>query len=214
MIAAKFDPRHKERTREEEFCRFCRLVYDRHLVTGVGGNLSARIGDFIMLTPTGVSLRDVDPPGVVIVDNAGASVNGGTPTKDAGLHLRILEARPDINVVLHLHGTHIVAASTLLEPGPDTLPPLTPGFVFFAYPLPMLPFMVPGTEVLGETAAGALSRTGKMALMLKNHGLITLGRDFREAVNIAEEIDEAARIFLLTSGKGSVIPEAAVDKIA
>lgn len=198
---------------KREFCACCRLLYDRRLVTGVGGNVSARMGKRILLTPSGYSLRDLAPQDLIVSDRRGRTVEGANPTRDAGLHLRILRRRPDINIVFHVHGAYVVAASTLLRPGPDTLPPLTPGFVHFAYPLPMLPFMVPGTEPLARMAARALSEGRQKALLLQNHGLVVLGRDFSEAINIAEEIDEAARVYLLTRGTGTVIPESYLDLI-
>ncbi|MFH1240918.1 MAG: class II aldolase/adducin family protein [Pseudomonadota bacterium] len=199
---------------KEEFCRFCHLLYERHLVTGVGGNVSARSGENVFLTPSGLSLRDVDKHTVVTVSGKGQILEGGRPTKDASMHLALLGQRPEINVVCHVHGAHIIAASAMLTPGPDTLPPLTPGFVYYAYPLPMAPFIAPGTKALTETVLKVLSHKKHRAILLRNHGLVTLGKDFSEAVNIAEEIDEVARIFVLTGGKAKTIPLDEIKKIA
>jgi len=198
---------------KDEFCRYCRLLYERHMVTGVGGNVSARMGKRVLLTPSGHSLRELAPEDLVVSDRRGRTVEGGTPTKDAGMHIRVLQRRPDIHVVLHVHGAHVVAASALLEPGVDTIPPLTPGFVHFAHPLPMLPFMIPGTEALARAAAAAFSNARRKAVLLQNHGLVSVGGDFREAINIAEEVDEAARIYLLTRGTGRVISDSCLDAL-
>ena len=180
-------------------------------MTGVGGNMSARAGDSIFLTPSGYSLRDVEPGVVVKVSNSGEVLEGGTPTKDSGMHIGILRAKPSINVVCHVHGAYIVAATTILEPGPDTLPPLTPGLIHYAYPIPMIPFLAPGTEILAENVIRKLSNEKCQALFLQNHGLVTTGKDFQEALNVAEEIDEAARIFVLTGGKAKAIPSKDLD---
>jgi ribulose-5-phosphate 4-epimerase/fuculose-1-phosphate aldolase len=196
---------------KKNFCRFCHLLYERHLVSGVGGNMSARTGDSIFLTPSGYSLRDMEPDVVVKVNNSGEVLEGGTPTKDADMHIGILRAKPSVNVVCHVHGAYIVAATTILEPGPDTLPPLTPGFIHYAYPIPMIPFLVPGTEILAENVIRELSNEKCRALFLQNHGLVTTGKDFQEALNVAEEIDEAARIFILTGGKAKAIPSKDLD---
>jgi ribulose-5-phosphate 4-epimerase/fuculose-1-phosphate aldolase len=198
---------------KEDFCRFCHLLYERHLVTGVGGNVSARSGENIFLTPSGLSLRDVDKDTVVTVSGKGQILDGGRPTKDASMHLALLGQRLEINVVCHVHGAHIVAASVMLTPGPDTLPPLTPGFAHYAYPLPMAPFLLPGTGALTKTVIKVLSNRRHKAILLQNHGLVTVGEDFKEAINIAEEIDEAARIFVLTGGKAKAIPKKDIDKI-
>ncbi len=198
---------------KEDFCLFCRLLYDRHLATGVGGNVSARIGDKFFITPSGHSLRGLNPDLVVTLDQKGRVLEGGVPTKDVEVHMGILGVRPDINVVCHVHGAFIIAASALMEPGPDALPPMTPGFAFFAYPLSMVPFRVPGSKEFARATTEQFSEPTCLALLLQNHGLVTVGENFEEAVNIAEEIDEAARIYLMTDGKAKAISVEDVRKI-
>ena len=198
---------------KETFCRFCHLLYERHLVTGVGGNMAARSGENILLTPSGYSLREVKPDMVVTVNGEGIVIEGTNPTKDAAMHLGVLRARPDVNVVFHVHGAYIVSASVMLEPGPDTLPPLTPGFVYYAHPLSMVPFLVPGTQILAKTVAEKFSKRQCRAVLLQNHGLVNVGKDFQEAFNVAEEVDEAARIFVFTGGKAMAIPPEDLEKI-
>jgi len=198
---------------KEEFCRFCRFLYDRHFVSGSGGNLSARAGEEIFVTPTGGSFRDMVPEKVVTLDEEGRVMGGGHPTKDVDVHLGIFRLRPDIRVVCHVHGPCLIAVSALLDPGPDVLPPLTPGFVYFVHPLPMIPFMVPGTRSLTDAAIAQFRNPRCSALLLQNHGLITLGRDFQEAINVAEEVDEVARIYLLTDGRARVIPAGEIGRI-
>ena len=198
---------------KEDFAFFCRLLYGRHLVTGVGGNVSAGVGDEIFITRSGYSLRDMKADRVVTLNKKGRVQEGGTPTKDVEIHLGILRSRPDIHVVCHVHGAYIVAASALVEPGSDALPPITPGFTYFVHPLAMIPFMVPGSKALAKAAIKQFSNASCRALLLQNHGLITVGENFEEAVNIAEEIDEAAGVYLLTNGKAAVISGKDVRKI-
>ncbi|MBN1278131.1 MAG: class II aldolase/adducin family protein [Deltaproteobacteria bacterium] len=198
---------------KEGFCQACHLLYERRLVTGSGGNLSLRVGGKVYLTPTGCSLRDMSPDMVVTVDMDGQVLEGAKPTMEAGMHLGLLRERQDINVVCHVHGAYIIAASSTLFPAPDTFPPLTPGFVYHAHPLPMLPFMVPGTRVLAETVTRELSLPTRKALVLQNHGLVTLGKDLKEALNAAEEIDDVARICVFTKGKAKVISHEDIEKI-
>lgn len=212
-MASRDDQRNDFSASKEEFCRFCHLLYDRHLAAGVGGNIAARSRNRILLTPTDYSLRDVQPDTVSVINEKGLLMEGDEPTKEADMHLRILRERPGINVVFHLHGPYIIAASTMFESGPRTLPALTPGFVYYAYPLPMLPFMVPGTGDLAKAVTKELSGKESYAVLLKNHGLVTVGKSFEEALNVAEEIDEAARVYILTGGKATPIPAENIDKI-
>ena len=203
----------KDQVSKEGFCHFCRLLYDRHLVTGVGGNVSTRMGGNVLITPSGYSLRDLRQDAVVTLDQKGRVLEGGVPTKDVAVHMGLLGIRPDINVVCHIHGAFIIAASTLMDPGPDALPPITPGFAYFAHPLTMIPFRVPGTKEFAGATTEQFSLSACRALLLQNHGLVTVGEDFEEAINIAEEIDEAARIYLLTDGKAKAISAEEVRKI-
>jgi ribulose-5-phosphate 4-epimerase/fuculose-1-phosphate aldolase len=125
----------------------------------------------------------------------------------------ILGIRRHVNVVCHVHGAFIIAASTLMDPAPDALPPVTPGFAYFAHPLRMLPFKVPGTREFARATTEQFSDSTCRALLLQNHGLLTVGESFEEAINIAEEIDEAARIYLMTDGKARAISVEDVRKI-
>jgi len=205
-LTARDNTMNRNSFSKDDFCRSCRLLYDRRLVTGSGGNLSLRIKEKIYLTPSGYSLRDMQPDIVVTVNGEGIVLEGGRPTMEAEMHLGVLRARPDINAVCHVHGAYIIAASTMLSPAPDSLPPLTPGFVHHAYPLPMIPFMAPGTRMLAQAVTRELSKGKHKALLLQNHGLVTVGEDLHEALNVAEEIDDAARIYVLTGGKARCIP--------
>ena len=77
----------------------------------------------------------------------------------------------------------------------------------------MIPFLAPGSKALAETVVKGLSMGKPCALLLQNHGLLVVGKTFQEVLNISEEIDEAARIFVLTSGKAQIIPREELDKI-
>jgi ribulose-5-phosphate 4-epimerase/fuculose-1-phosphate aldolase len=197
----------------EDFCHYCRHLYERRLVTGVGGNLALRVGKTTYLSPSGYSLGNLRPEKVIRLKNGRYLPRGLKVTQDANMHLAILDARPDVQAVCHVHGASIIAASTLLTPGPDSLPALTPGFAFFAYPLTMLPFLAPGSEKLARAVCEILSVAASRAVLLKNHGLVTVGETFQEALDIAEEIDEAAKIYVLTSGKARPIPAEDIKKI-
>ena len=189
----------------KRFVEFCRLLYDRELVAGIGGNVAAKHGDAVLVTPTNRSLRGLTPEDVVAVDAAGAALGPGRPSKEIGMHLAVLRAHPSANVVVHAHGSYLIAASCMLEPGDDSLPPLTPGYTCFAYPMPMLPFALPGSTQLVKSVAGAIE--GRRAVLLQNHGLVVWGEDFDEALDITEEIEESAQVFVLSAGKARPIPE-------
>ena len=189
----------------ELFVRFCKILYDRELVGGVGGNIAMRDHDHILVTPTNRSLGHLEPNDVVVVDSDGQPIGPGKPSKELNMHLAVLRHHPEATVVCHAHGPYIVAASALLEPGDDSLPPLTPGYTCYAYPMPMVPFALPGSTELADMVEEKMK--GRRAVLLQNHGLVTVGATWEEALNIAEEIDESARVFVLTHGQARPITE-------
>jgi len=195
-----------ETTTRKALARFCHLLYERHLVTGVAGNVSVRLKDKFLVTPSGFSLRDVTEKTIVSVGRKTPHAGPLRPSKEFIMHLGIYQQQTDVDVVCHIHGACIVAASALFPPGPTSLPPLTPGHVFFAHPLPLLPFLLPGSRELADATSQAFSDKKLRALLLQNHGLVTVGKTMEEALNIAEEIDECAMVFVLTHGRAKEIP--------
>lgn len=101
----------------------------------------------------------------------------------------------------------------MVDPGPDVLPPISPGFVYFAYPLPMIPFLVPGTIELAAETERLFAGGDCSAVLLQNHGLVTAGRTFEEAFNIAEEVEDAARAYLATGRAAREIPTEGIENI-
>ncbi len=205
--------RSSDRPSREAFAKKCRLLYERHLVVGVGGNMSARIAGGFLTTPSGICLRDMTPETVLALDARGEPPPDGRPTREFSMHRCVFDRRPDVRIVCHVHGSWILAASTMFAPGQHSIPPVTPGFCFFAYPLPLLPFQVPGSPELATAVGEAFSNSSVRAVLMQNHGLITVGEDLVEAINIAEEIDEAAQVYMLTRGKCTTIPEELIRQI-
>lgn len=197
-----------ENALRNELAALCRRLYDRHLVSGCGGNVAGRFRDGMIVTPSGASLGELSADDMVTVDARGASLDGRTPTKETSLHQAILESCPEARVVAHTHNPYATAVSTLVSPGPDVLPPMTPGFAYFAWPLPMIGFYIPGSEELNRAVMDDIGE--KSAILLQNHGLISWADTCSKAMMIAEEVEEAAQVWLLTGGKGTAIaPELA-----
>lgn len=198
---------------KKTFCRQCRLMYDRRLVCGSGGNLAVRKGACILLSPTGHSLRALQPEQVAVTDDEGRVIGGLRPTREAGMHLAVLRARPDVLAVCHTHGAALIAVASILSPGEQSLPPITPGFTLCAHPLPLIPYLTPGSNELSAAVADILGGAGRQAVLLQNHGLVTVGRDFDEAFNIAEEVEEAAHAYLLAGGNARFLTSADLDRL-
>jgi ribulose-5-phosphate 4-epimerase/fuculose-1-phosphate aldolase len=184
----------------EDICRLGRSMFERGLTHGSTGNISARLADGWLLTPTGSSLGRLDPARLSRLDWNGTHLDGDPPSKESFLHLAMYQERPRTAAVVHLHATHSVAVSVLddVEPG-DVLPPITAYYVMRVGTLPLVPYHAPGDPEL----AGAVRRlAGKHhALLLANHGPVVGGASLGAAADAIEELEATARIFLLLRGQ-------------
>jgi len=186
----------------ERLCRLARSMFDRGLTVGSSGNLSVRLDDGWLMTPTSASLGDLDPARLSRLDGAGALVAGDPPTKEAFLHLTMYERRPGARAVVHLHSAHAVAVSCLEGvDAHDVLPPITAYYVMRVGRLPLVPYYPPGDRSLAE-AVGQLAATHH-AVLLANHGPVVAGPSLEAAVYATEELEETARLFLMLRGQAT-----------
>jgi ribulose-5-phosphate 4-epimerase/fuculose-1-phosphate aldolase len=185
----------------ESVCRLARSTFDRRLTHGSSGNISVRCPDGgLIVTPTGSSFGDLDPARLTRFDAAGRQVSGDKPTKEMPLHTAFYETRPaQTGAVVHLHSTHSVAVSMLPETDPDCVfPPLTAYSIMRLGKVKLLPYFRPGDAAMGEAVRALAGRHA--AVLLANHGPVVAGKDLSEAVHSMEELEETARLVLLTRG--------------
>ena len=183
----------------ETIVQYGRSLHDRGLSPGTSGNLSVRLVDGFLVTPTNSSLGALEAGRLSLLDASGVHVEGDAPTKEVALHLALYEAHPDARAAVHLHSTYAVAVSCLADLDPDdALPALTPYYVMRVGRLPLVRYRRPGSPELLEAlrARAAESR----ALLLQNHGSIVAAASLADAVAAAEEIEEAANVTLLLRG--------------
>ena len=173
-----------------------RSMFERGLSFGSAGNLSVRLEDGWLMTPTNVSLGRLDPARLSRLDNQARHVGGDPPTKEAQLHLAMYGARKSAGAVVHLHATHSVAISCLADVDlDDALPPITAYFVMRIGRLRLLPYFPPGDPCLAVAIGDVGARYN--AVLLANHGPVVAGTSLEAAVNAAEELEETAKLYLL-----------------
>ena len=180
----------------EEIVRFGRSLFDRGLTAGSTGNISVRLDDGWLLTPTNACLGNLDPARLAKLDWQGRSISGDTPSKEALLHRSLYEERQDAGAIVHLHSTHSAAVSCMS--GLDhasCLPPLTAYFVMKIGRLPLVPYYRPGDPALGDAIKGLAGKHS--AVLLANHGPVVSGSSLEAAVYATEELEETAKLFLL-----------------
>ncbi|MBT3535556.1 MAG: aldolase [Rhodospirillaceae bacterium] len=183
----------------QEICDVGASIHSRGLTHGATGNISARLDDGWLMTPTGSNLGNLDPDRMSRLDGNGAHIGGDKPTKENFLHLAVYGQRPGSGAIVHLHSTHSVAVSVLADLDPkDLLPPITAYYVMRVGKLPLVPFYAPGdaklAQAVGETAEA------HHAMLLANHGPVVAGTSLSAALDAAEELEETARLFLLLQG--------------
>jgi ribulose-5-phosphate 4-epimerase/fuculose-1-phosphate aldolase len=180
----------------EALCALGRSLFERGLTHGSTGNLSVRIGDGFLMTPTGSSLGALDPARLSLLDAAGAHVGGDAPTKEALLHLAMYRQRPRDAAVVHLHSTHSVAVSVLADVDPaNVLPPLTAYYAMRIGTLPLLPYFAPGDAALADAVGRSAAR--HHAMLLANHGPVVSGSSLSAAADAIEELEATAKLWLL-----------------
>ncbi|WP_147108865.1 aldolase [Tateyamaria sp. syn59] len=187
----------------EQICLLAKSLFDRGLTHGSTGNISARTEDGgLLVSPTGTSFGRLDPGRLSRFDPQGKHVAGDKPTKEMPLHSAFYDTRSTAGAVVHLHSCHSVALSMLPDADADNfLPPLTPYGIMKLGKVQLLPFFLPGDPAMGEAVRGLAGK--RSAVMLANHGPVVAGKDVEAACNAIEELEDTARLALMTRGLGA-----------
>ena len=179
--------------------QMAKSLFDRGLTFGSSGNISVRMEDGWLMTPTGCSMGNIEPEKISKLDKNGNLISGDPPTKESFLHLAMYEKRPQDSAVVHLHSTHSVAVSCLDEINPkNVLPPITAYYVMRIGTLPLIPYFPPGDIKLAKVVREMASE--HHAVLLANHGPVVSGKSLQDAVYATEELEETAKLFLLLQG--------------
>lgn len=149
----------------EEICITGKSLYERRYTVGSAGNISARLDDGWLITPTDACLGRLDPNDIAKVDFDGNHVSGGRPSKTLALHRRIYENNGQTRGVVHTHSTHLVALTLAgVWRAGDVLPPITPYYVMKVGHVPLIPYRRPGDPAVAEEVA-ALASTVRAVLL-------------------------------------------------
>lgn len=184
----------------EQMAALCASLFARGFSVGTAGNVSARLDDGILMTPTNSTLGNIDPAKIAKIDMAGNHVAGDKPTKEVFLHQAFYETRPQTGAVVHLHSTWATALSCLEDIDPeDCIPPLTPYVVMRVGTVKMVPYVKPGDARTGEMIRALDGKYG--AVLLANHGPVVSGKDLFSAVCAAEELEETAKLLVALRGQ-------------
>jgi len=187
-----------------------RQMVEQRLNRGTSGNAGVRLGDHLLVTPSGVPAADLAPEDMVAVDFSGQVLSGGRPSSEWRLHRDVLAERPDMHAVVHAHSPF---ATSLACMGHD-LPP-------FHYMIAVAggrtircaPYALFGSQALSDHALAALQ--GRKACLLANHGMVALGRDLDEALALAIEVESLCEMYWRACqlGAPAVLSDAQMDEV-
>ncbi|PPQ39255.1 3-oxo-tetronate 4-phosphate decarboxylase [Rhodopila globiformis] len=186
-----------EQETRQLLCELAASLFARGFSVGSAGNISVRLPDGYLMTPTNSSLGRLDPKRLSKLDADFRHVDGDKPSKEVFMHRAFYQARTDAGAVVHLHSTQATAVSCLPDVDPSQpIPPLTPYFVMrVGRRMPVVPYYRPGDPAM-EPAIHAAARDAR-AVLLANHGPVVSGKTLTDAVYAAEELEEAAKLFLM-----------------
>ncbi len=185
----------------EELADISRRAFHRGLVAGTGGNMSVRIPgtDRVLITPTGVSLGDVEPEINLLVRLDGTIIEnppGQRPSKETSFHLAVYQFRPDAGAVAHVHPPYATAYANKSRP----LPLATISARIGLGAVSVIACATPGSDELCDLVkCGIGENPGIKALLMKEHGILTLGPDLKTAYYLADLVEDTAKIAFIES---------------
>ncbi len=182
-----------------DIVRLAKSLFDRGLTPGSSGNISVKLDDGFLCTPTNSCLGFLEAGRLSRLDAAGKHIAGDPPTKELPLHFGFYEARPSARAVVHLHSTYATLLSCLADiDTEDAIPPITPYVVMRVGRVPVVPYTKPGdASVKPLILAKAPTHP---AVLLGNHGPVLAGVSLEAAVYAIEELEETAKLVVLSRG--------------
>ena len=196
----------------EEICTTGASLYQRGYTVGSAGNISARLDDGWLITPTDACLGRLDPANIAKVDPAGNAVSGGKPSKTLALHRGIYARNAQTRGIVHTHSTHLVALTLAgVWSETDVLPPITPYYVMKVGHIPLIRYRRPGDPQVAEQIA-ALADTVR-GVLLERLGPVVWERSVAQASYALEELEETARLWLMTNPRPAPLDAAALDEL-
>jgi 3-dehydro-4-phosphotetronate decarboxylase len=203
----------------QEICRAGRSLFERGYVHSTAGNISVRLPDGFLITPSEACLGFLTPEVLAKVGTDGVQISGARASKTLTLHRSIYNADTEAGCVIHTHSTHLVALtlSGVWKEG-DILPPITPYYVMKVGHVPLIAYHRPGEAIVGELVAEHIERMHRQRTPIRAVMLDRLGPNVWHstptgAMAALEELEETARLWMLASPKPEPLSEEQIDQL-
>ncbi|MCD2513275.1 aldolase [Comamonas endophytica] len=196
----------------EEICEVGASLHARGYTTGTAGNISARLEDGWLITPTDACLGTLDPARLAKVSAANEWVSGDKPSKTLALHRGIYERNAKARCVLHTHSTHLVALTLAGVASPEAvLPPITPYQVMKIGRVPLIPYARPGAPSVAEQVAALAPEV--RGVLLERLGPVVWAPSVTHAAHALEELEETARLWLMLNPRPAPLAQEQVAEL-
>ncbi|MGH9359016.1 MAG: aldolase [Candidatus Acidiferrales bacterium] len=201
-----------EDTLREEICRTGESLYRRGYTVGSAGNISARLEDGWLITPTDACLGNLDPARIAKVNARGDWAAGDKPSKTLVLHRAVYDHNPAVHAVVHTHSTNLVALTLAGVWRPDNvLPPITPYQVMKVGPVPLISYHRPGDPAVAERVKSLACQV--RAVLLERLGPVVWRESVASAAYALEELEETAKLWMMLREKPSPLTAGQVDEL-
>jgi L-fuculose-phosphate aldolase len=194
----------------EQVAEACARLAKDGMVVGTAGNVSVRVDDHVVVTPTGGVFGSMEPEQMAVVDRSGVQVDGPlAPTSELALHL-LLYDRFDAGAVVHTHAPYATALSCVV----DEVPAVHYSMLMFGGSLKVAPYATFGTEELARNVEQALD--GRTACLMQNHGHVGFGHDLDYAVEASLMVEWACTVYWRARalGEPSALTDAQLQDVA
>jgi ribulose-5-phosphate 4-epimerase/fuculose-1-phosphate aldolase len=206
----------------EEICRVGKSLFDRGYVHATAGNISVKLDDGYLITPTDACLGFLDPARLAKLDANLVQISGDKASKTISLHASIYKASqpyaPQTSAVIHTHSTACVALTLASAKGsndtplPELLPPITPYFVMKVGHVPLVPYHRPGDPAVAVRVAAMLAHYAKRGISVRAVMLSKLGPNvwhdsLAQAMAVLEELEETAKLYQMTNAKAAPLSD-------
>ena len=213
-----------ENNARDDICRVGKSLFERGFVHATAGNISVRLEDGFLITPTDACLGFLDPARLAKVDLNGQQINGDKASKTIALHRSIYSAAAPFNpasrCIVHTHSTHCVALSLQhsYKAEAELLPPVTPYFVMKVGHVPLISYHRPGDPAAAELVSQTIYRYGQRGTPIRAVMLDRLGPNVwhdspASAMATLEELEETAKLMLTCKPPPKALSEAQLDEL-
>ena len=196
--------------KKNELIEYGRMAGDKNYTPGISGNLSARCGDMVVITSSGVANGYLTENDFAVVDFDGNAIEGEKPSSERMLHIEFYKKRPEMNNVMHVHSPYLTAFASAGIALDDKI---SPEIIYCFEKIPLAEYSIPGSKELVEKTSKYFENYD--VVLMANHGVIIAGKDIKDAFYKLDLCENYAKTVICAKllGGAKILPEEEVEKI-